>query len=153
MFGITEINDEMYGNDWKIGMNTPNGFVSLDGRPTQYDGVHGLVSHNDEYYLLAEDDGYFSHRVILTKDEINTLHSYLTKLLTKFTFKENYKVTFDTHTVLDRKINEEMSLTIEPRNNQAPIISLLIKGVKIDFDVNWLPALINVLDLDNPIKE
>jgi len=151
--GIVQIDDEMFGNSWSIDLKTKTGGVHLNGRPTQFDGVHGIVKHDNELHLLSEDDGHFWTSVILSKEEINTLHKSLSKLSGNFTFRGNYKVSFDTHIVLDRTISKDMSLKITPRGSTAPLIEMMIKGVDISYDVNFLPSLIRVLDIETPIKE
>jgi hypothetical protein len=154
-FSTIKTEDQEFGNNWTTLLVFSDG--SADNRrgerPTQFDGVHALVHEfDDEFHLLTEDDGYFKTDVILTENEVRKIHKSLEKFIQKFEFKSDYKVTFDTHIVLDRKINDEISLTVVPRDDTAPLIDMSIKGKKVQFDVNWMSSLIRVLDIDKPIK-
>jgi len=155
LFKTIPENDEMFGNDWSTNLIFSDGSNEWlnNERPTQYAGVHGLIHvFEDEWHILCEDDGYFRTVVIVTENEIRKIHHSLSKLIENFRFKGNYKVTFDTHIQMDRKISEFIDLKIIPRTESAPLIDMTIHGEKIVYDVNWLGDFIKVLDIDNPIK-
>jgi len=148
--GTIKINDQDFGNIWSISLISKNStrLETSGKRPIQFHGVHALLENGSEIHLLSEDDGHFRTVTTLTLDEINLLHKHLSKLVKNFIFKDNFKVTFDTHIQMNRKFNDEISCIITNRNNSAPLIELSIKGEKSVFDVNWLPDLIKVLDIE-----
>jgi len=155
LFETIKADDQEFGNTWATNLRFANGTNDWrDGeRPKQFSGVHGLVHlFEDEWHIMGEDDGHFWTEVIISEVEVRKIHESLSKLITNFKFKNNYKVTFDTHIVLNRTITNDISLTIVPRGDTAPIIDMDIKGENVRFDVNWLKGFIEVLDIDNPIN-
>ena len=50
MLGTINKDDEMFGNEWRIWLNSEG--VEINARPTQYAGVHGLLKHNDNNFVL-----------------------------------------------------------------------------------------------------
>jgi hypothetical protein len=149
---ITE-NDQMFGNDWRTHLIFKDGTSEIfDGqRPVQYQGVHGLVNlYGDEFHLLGEDDGNFQTIIILTKEEILTLHTEMVELEKEFIFKGHFKVKYKNQNILkDRKSgkNRFSSLKITDRDQSAPLLYIGLGSETVCFDVNWLPDFIQVLDI------
>jgi hypothetical protein len=152
--GLIKCDDEMFGNEWNTTLIfSDNSSETFTGqRPIQYAGVHGLVNlSQDEFHLLMEDDGKFWTFQILTKDEINLLHSEMKELETEFIFKGHFKVKYKNQNILkNRKSGKKRfsSLEIIDREQNAPILRVGIKDKVLEFDVNWLPDLVSVLDIN-----
>jgi len=153
--GTIRETDQEFGNEWITDLRFKDGTHDWrrGERPIQFSGVHGLVNEfGDEFHIMGEDDGHFWTTVIVSEVEVRKIHKSLVKLLPHFQFKNNFKVTFDTHIQMDRKISEDINFKINPRGEVAPLIEMNIKGKKTTFDVNWLESFIEVLDIDTPIK-
>ena len=140
----------MLGNEWRILLKDG---TNIDGRPTQYSGVHGLLKYKGEFIFLMEDDGHFAEICKLTEEEIDKMFVHLSNLRDKFAFCRNYKVKFDTHLQMKRVISKDIRLVVTPRTGIAPIIDMNVKGFRVEFDANLLPGLVEVLDIRDPIKD
>jgi hypothetical protein len=154
-FDTIKIDDQDFGNTWTTSLRFPNNTekVIRGERPKQFDGVHGLVKKDDLFHLMSEDDGHFWTSFILTENELKSLHRHLSNLVKHFHYTNNYKVKVKPNLVTHQTIKDiEGEIDIIPRNDSAPLINLKIKDNNIQFDVNWLPSLIKVTDIDNPIK-
>jgi len=147
---LIEANDQEFGNSWSTTLKFTDGSEETfrNQRPNQFFGVFGLVNlFQDEFHIIAEDDGFCWTQEIVSSNDIDLLKEALIKLSLNFTFKNNYKVIFNTKMVMERRTSNGFLISVIPGVNTAPLIEIKLHKTLMRFDANWLKDLIKVLDI------
>jgi len=133
--GIVNDEDELNG-PWTIFLRMDNKNIKLDGRPINHYGVHGLIEHNKEIYLLEENDNSFITLGKLSKDEMKHLREQL------------IQVSYGVEPFLNNPtfINERLIFECK-QGTRMTSIDLMIDTKHSLFDIGWLSELIQVLQI------